>query len=92
MILATRKQFKSCGVNASCVLQQGSILKALVSMHHMFGNKEAFLKLCCRCIMFLATRKQFKSCGVNALSVGRQGNSSRILVSMHHVFVDREAF
>ena len=61
-------------------------------MHHMFGNKEAFLKLCRRCIMFLPTRKQFKSCGVNALSVGRQGNSSRILVSMHHVFVDREAF
>ena len=61
-------------------------------MHHMFGNKEAFLKLCFRCIMFLATRKQFKSCGVNALSVGRQGNSSIILVSMHHVFVDREAF
>ena len=55
-------------------------------MHHMFGNKEAFLKLCYRCIMFLATRKQIKSCGVNALSVGRQGNSSRILVSMHHVF------
>ena len=42
MFLLTRKQFKSYGINASCVLRQGNILKAVVSMYHMFGNREAF--------------------------------------------------
>ena len=35
------KKFKSCGVNASCVCQQESCLKFVVSMHHMFVNKKA---------------------------------------------------
>ena len=39
--LSTRKLFKSCGVNASCVFQQESCLQVVVSMHHMFVNKKA---------------------------------------------------
>ena len=42
--LAARKNFKSCGVNALCVCQQESSLKFVVSMHHVFVNKEAVYK------------------------------------------------
>ena len=55
--LSTRKEFKSFGLYASCVYQEGSSLKivvsascvcqlgrnlkVVVSMHHVFINKEA---------------------------------------------------
>ena len=89
-VLLTRKQFKSYGVNASCVLRQGSILKAVVSMHHLFDNKEAVQKFWCQCIMCLSTGKQFKSCGVNASCFRPQGSSLKVVVSMHHVFSTRK--
>ena len=38
MCLSTGKQFKSCGVNASCFRPQGSSLKVVVSMHHVFST------------------------------------------------------
>ena len=41
MSLSTRKQFKICGVNASCLYQHGSSLKVAVSVHHVFVNKKA---------------------------------------------------
>ena len=41
MCLSTRKQFKSCGVNALCVCQQESSLKVVVPMHHVFINRKA---------------------------------------------------
>ena len=63
MCLLTRKQFKSCGVDASCVCYKGSISKVAVSMHHVFVKKEAVQKLWCRCIMCLSTSWQFKGCG-----------------------------
>ena len=40
MRLSTKKEFKSYGFYASCVCQQGSSLKVVVSMHHAFVNKE----------------------------------------------------
>ena len=78
MCFLTGEQFKSCGVNLSCVGQQGSSLKVIVSMHHVFGNKATVSKLWCQCFKYLSTVKQFKSCGVDA---------SRIFL-----FFDREAF
>ena len=43
MRLLTRRQFKSCGGNASCVCQKGSSLKAVVSIPRDVTviNKEA---------------------------------------------------
>ena len=75
MCLSTRKQFKSCGANASCFYQQESSLKVVVSMHHVFVNKKAVKKLWCHSMTCLSTRKQFKSCGLNASWVCQQENS-----------------
>ena len=60
-LLSTKKWFKICGAYASCVFQQGSSLKVVVPMHHVFVNKEAVKKLGCLCIMRLPTSKEFKS-------------------------------
>ena len=91
MCLSTRKQFRSCGVNASRVRQQGSSLRVEVSMHHAFVDKEAVWELWCQCIMCSLTRKQLKSFDAIASCVRRQGSSLRVVVSMHHVFFDRGA-
>ena len=91
MFLSTGKQSKSCGVNASCVCQQESCLKVVVSVHHVFVNKKAVYKLWCQCIMCLSTRKQFKSCGANASCFYQQESSLKVVVSMHHVFVNKKA-
>ena len=45
MSLSTRKQFKNCGVNASCFRQGESSLKVAVSMHHVFVNKKVVEKV-----------------------------------------------
>ena len=66
---SARKQFKSWSVNASCVRWQGSSLRVVVSMHHVFVNKEAVKEFWCHCIMCSSTREQFKSCGVDASCV-----------------------
>ena len=62
MCLLTRKQFKSCGVDASCVCYKGSISKVAVSMHHVFVKKEAVQKLWCRCIVFVDKQAVYKLC------------------------------
>ena len=41
MCLLTRKLFTSCGVDASCVCQQESSLKVVMSTHYVFVNKKA---------------------------------------------------
>ena len=69
MCFLTGEQFKSCGVNLSCAGQQGSSLKVIVSMHHVFGNKATVSKLWCQCFKYLSRVKQFKSCGVDASRV-----------------------
>ena len=90
MCLKTGKLFKSCGVNASCVCQQESSFKVVVSMHHVFVNKKAVSKLWYQCIMCLSTKKLFTSCGVNALCVCQQESSLKVVVPMHHVFINRK--
>ena len=40
MCLLKRKQFKSCGVDASCVCRQAGSLRVVVALHHVFVNKE----------------------------------------------------
>ena len=89
--MSTRKEFKSCGVNTSCVCQQESCLQVVVSMPHMFVNEKAVYKLWYQCIMCLKTGKLFKSCGVNASCVCQQESSFTVVVSMHHVFVNKKA-
>ena len=104
MCLSTRKQFKSCGVYASCVCQQGRSLKVtlsmhrvcqsgrnlkvVVSMHPVFINKGAVLKMWGLCIMRSSTRKEFKSCGLYASCCYQQRSGLKVVVSMHHVFVN----
>ena len=45
MCSTTGKLFKSCGVNASCVCQQESSSKVVVSMHHVFCQQESCLQV-----------------------------------------------
>ena len=45
MCMSTRKLFKSCDINASCVCQQESCLKVVVSVHHVFVNKKAVVSM-----------------------------------------------
>ena len=40
LCLLKRKQFKSCGVDASCVCRQAGSLRVVVALHHVFVNKE----------------------------------------------------
>ena len=84
-------QFKSCGVNASCVCQKESSLKVVVSMHHVFINMVAVQKLQCQCIMCLSTRKQFKSCGVYLLRCYQQRSGVIVVVSMYDLIIKKEA-
>ena len=91
MCSLTRKQLKSFDAIASCVRRQGSSLRVVVSMHHVFFDRGAVLKLRCQFIMCWATRKQFKSYCVNASCFWQQGNSFKVVVSMLQVLVDSEA-
>ena len=99
-------EFKSGGFYASCFSQQEKSQKVVVSMHQVFINKEAVLKIVvsassvCQlgrnlnfwslCIMCLSRRKQFKNCGVCIMRLSTR-KEFKSCVSMHHVFINKEA-
>ena len=88
---STRKQFKSCS-HASCVCQQRSSLKVVVSMHHMFVTWEEVKKLrCMSIIMCLSTRKQFKSWDVYPSSGCQKRSGVIFVVAMHDLIISKEA-
>ena len=96
---SNRKQFKSCGVNASCSSQQEAV-KKLRCRCIMFFSSRKQLKSCGVFASFgyhqgsnfkvalsmyraLLSRKQLKICGVCASCGYRQGNSLKVVLSMY---------
>ena len=86
MFSSTRKQFKSCSVNASCLCRQKSCLNGInascLSTRKQF--KSCGVNASC---VFQQELKQFKSGSVDVLCVCQQGSSLRVAVSVHHVFI-----
>ena len=86
-----KKQFESCGVYISRVIQESSSFKVAVYMYHVWFKEETVLKLRClyiTCDSRCDSRKnQFLSYGVYILDVIQERTSFKVAVSIYHVWL-----
>ena len=86
-----KKQFESCGVYISRVIQESSSFKVVVYMYHVWFKEETVLKLRClyiTCDSRCDSRKnQFLSYGVYILDVIQERTSFKVAVSIYHVWL-----
>ena len=99
MFSSRRKQFKSCGVNASCICQQKSCWKGVNALCVCQEEKFKSCDINASCLSSTEHLKvvvllhhvcQQKSClkGVNVSCFYRQESSLKMAVLLHHVFVN----
>ena len=103
---SNRKQFKSCGVNASCSSQQEAVKKLRCRCIMFFSSRKQLkscgvfasfgyhqgsnFKVAFQCIVLFSVRKQLKICGVCASCGYRQGSSLKVALLRHHVLIHKE--